>query len=284
VTLRLKCILAVALVSAVPAALAQQSSGHPSLDRPRSAYDPAAKAGAPASNKSAIGTSLHAVNPQDKDYGEVISQGRLAAIEDTFQNFLWWADLVLATGFVLSLAGNVFQQRRSEDRLRISASIVAQLFNAHSASHAKALEAIEKHNRLADLYNAKCDELAALGQQKQAGEIKKDRQEDAKLAHDLRPGVDKAGAEDARLDLPQQARKERKPGRNQQSETGTVGDPAANVVEQLRAQLIAKDEQLAAKDVQLGAKDQKIQNLRTQINRAHVSLTEEREGRGVGQA
>ena len=71
-TLRLKCILAVALVSAVPAALAQQSSGHPSLDRPRSAYDPAAKAGAPASNKSAIGTSLHAVNPQDKDYGEVI--------------------------------------------------------------------------------------------------------------------------------------------------------------------------------------------------------------------
>ena len=153
-----------------------------------------------------------------------------------------------------------------------------------SVTAAKALDAIEKHNQLADLYNAKCDELAALGQQKQAGEIKKDRQEDAKLAHDLRPGVDKAGAEDARLDLPQQARKERKPGRNQQSETGTVGDPAADVVEQLRAQLIAKDEQLAAKDVQLGAKDQKIQNLRTQINRAHVSLTEEREGRGVGQA
>ena len=283
-TLRLDCILAIALASAVPAALAQQPSGSPSLDRTRSAYDPAAKSGAPAGHKSAIDTALHAVNPQDKDYGEVISQGRLAAIEDTFQSFLWWADVVLATGFVLSLAGNVFQQRRSEDRLRISASIVAQLFNAHSASHSKALEAIEKHNRLADLYNAKCDEVVTLGQQKQAGEVRKDRQEDAKLAHDLRPAVDKAGVGDARLELPQQARKERKPGRNQQNEPATGGDPGADVVEQLRAQLIAKDEELAAKDVQLGAKDQKIQNLRTQINRAHVSLTEEREGRGVGQA
>ena len=259
-TLRLNCILAVALVSAVPAALAQQSSGSPSLDRPRSAYDPAAKSGAAASHKSAIDTALHAVNPQDKDYGEVISQGRLAAIEDTFQNFLWWADVVLATGFVLSLAGNVFQQRRSEDRLRISASIVAQLFNAHSASHAKAFEAIEKHNRVADLYNAKCDELAAQQAAAAAAEqkrVKKGANKDASRVAEQQTPEEQApvGTAAVRGERVEQGEPESSP----------QADPNISDAEErriLKAQLVARD--------------QKISNLRTQLNRASQSLEEER--------
>lgn len=259
-TLRLKCILAVALVSAVPAALAQQPSGSQSLDRPRSAYDPAAKAGAAASNKSAISAALHAVNPQDKDYGEVISQGRLAAIEDTFQNFLWWADVVLATGFVLSLAGNLFQHRRSEDRLRISAAIVAQLFNAHSASHAKALEAIQKHNQLADLYNAKCDELAA-------------QQTAAATAEHKR--ANKGANKDASRVAEQQAQEQHTPAATAAVRGEKVEQGEAESTPQADPNVSDAEERRLLK-AQLVARDQKISNLRTQLNRASQSLEEER--------
>lgn len=285
-TVRGKFILALVLASPASTVFAQQSAAPLTTSRPRSTYDPAAKAGAPTDTTSAVEKAFHAVNPQDKDYGAVLQSARMAAIEDTFQNVLWWADVVLLAGFSLSLAGNYWQHRRTEDRLRISSAIVAQLHNSHIASRAKALEAIAKHNQLADLYNAKCDEISRLGQQKEAGEVKKDRQEDAKLAHDLRPATDKGQVSEHRTpetEAAQQARKQRKPAPKEQNDGQAVGDEE-DVVLQLRAQLAAKDEQLAAKDVQIGAKDQKIQNLRTQVNRAHVSLTEEREGRPVGPA
>ncbi len=67
----------------------------------------------------------------------------------------------------------------------------------------------------------------------------------------------------------------------EKGEAGTPS-PAEDLIEQLREQLAAREQQLAARDAQITAKDQKIQNLRTQISRAHVSLTEEREGRAMG--
>ena len=281
-----KLFLALALVSPASAAFAQQSATPLTTLRPRSTHDPAAKAGAPTDTTSAVEKAFHAVNPQDKDYGAVLESARMAAIEETFQNVLWWADVVLLSGFSLSMAGNYWQHRRTEDRLRISSAIVAQLHNSHIASRAKALEAIAKHNQLADLYNAKCDEISKLGQQKEAGEVKKHRQEDAKLAHDLRPGTDKGQVTQQRMpetEAAQLARGQRKPAPKERPDSQAVRDED-DMVLQLRAQLAAKDEQLAAKDVQIGAKDQKIQNLRTQVNRAHVSLTEERETRPVGPA
>lgn len=275
-----KFILALALASPAAAAFGQQTAGPLITPRPRSSYDPGAKAGAPADTTSAVEKALHAVNPQDKDYGAAFDSVRLAAIEETVQNVLWWADVVLMAGFTLSMAGNLWQHRRSEDRLRISSAIVAQLYNSHIASRAKALEAIAKHNQLADMYNAKCDELTRLSQQKETNEAKKGRQEETKLAQDLRPAADKTQSTEqasARSVGDQGPRKAGQKGGN----TGGGTQDGDDLVTHLRAQLATKDEQLAAKDVQIGAKDQKIQNLRTQINRAHVSLTEEREGRPV---
>jgi len=285
-TVRGKLILTLVLASQASTVFAQQSAAPLTTSRPRSTYDPAAKAGAPADTTSAVEKAFHAVNPQDKDYGAVLESARLAAIEETIQNVLWWADVVLLAGFSLSMAGNYWQHLRSEDRLRISAAIVAQLHNSHVASRAKALEAIAKHNQLADLYNAKCDEISKLGQQKEAGEVKRDRQEDTKLAHDLRSGADKGQVSEqirSETEVEQQVRKQRKPSPREQNASQAAQEDD-DLVSQLRAQLAAKDEQLAAKDVQIGAKDQKIQNLRTQVSRAHVSLTEEREGRPVRSA
>ncbi len=278
-----KLILALALAAPAAPAFSQQNTMPLTTVRPRSSYDPAAKAGAPTDTTNAMEKALHAVNPQDKDYGAALDSVRLAAIEETVQNFLWWADVLLAAGFTLSMAANYWQHRRSEDRLRISSAIVAQLYNSHIASRAKALEAIAKHNQLADLYNAKCDELTKLSQQKETSEAKKGRQEETKLAQDLRSGADRAQTSEQTASRSAGEQGQRKAGPKGDN-TGGGTEKSDDLVTQLRTQLAAKDEQLAAKDVQIGAKDQKIQNLRTQINRAHVSLTEEREGRPVRSA
>ena len=281
-----KTVLALALVLPAAAAFSQQSTTALTTARPRSSYDPAAKAGAPADTTSAMGKALHAVNPQDKDYGAALDTVRLTAIQETVDNFLWWTDLVLAVGFTLSMAGNYWQHRRSEDRLRISSAIVAQLYNSHIASRSKALEAIAKHNQLADLYNAQSDELTNISQQKETSETKKGRQDETKLAQNLRPPADKAQSTEqtpARSTRERPEKGGRKAGSTEVTTEGGSQDDE-DLVTQLRAQLATKDEQLAAKDVQIGAKDQKIQNLRTLITRPHTSLTEEREGRPVRSA
>ena len=67
---------------------------------------------------------------------------------------------MLCALLILSLAYICWLLRERAVRLNIAADIVAQLFNSHVRSRAKALEAIERHNQLAERYNAKCEELA----------------------------------------------------------------------------------------------------------------------------
>ena len=254
-------MMAMALATPIAVASAQGSAVQPGALRPRASYDPAAKAGAPTDNKSAVEKALHAVNPQDKDYGEVINSGRLALVEETFQNFLWWADVVLVTGFSLSLAGNYWQHRRTEDRLRISSAIVAQLYNSHTASRSKALEAIEKHNRLADLYNAKCDEqiqqraVEAVAEQKRA--TKSENKNASQVAE-------------------QQASEPRTPPRTSASTDSGMGTQEVEPQGEIEAP-VSEAEEIKKLRAQLTARDQKINNLRTQVSRAHQSLQQERE-------
>ncbi len=255
-----KFILALALASPVPTAFAQQSANPLTTSRPRSSYDPAAKAGAPADTTSAVEKAFHAVNPQDKDYGAVLESAQLAAIEETFQNVLWWADVVLLTGFSLSMAGNYWQHRRSEDRLRISAAIVAQLHNSHVASRAKALEAIGKHNQLADLYNAKCDEQSqqrlAEAAAEQRRSTKDENQAAAKVAEQQSTG---AGPAPRSRSQSESTAEQSEPSQSGERETSLS---EADEIKRLKAQLVAKE--------------QKINNLRSQVNRAHTTLEQER--------
>lgn len=255
-----KCMVAMALATPIAVASAQGSAVHPGALRPGASYDPAAKAGAPTDNKSAVEKALHAVNPQDKDYGEVINSGRVALVEETFQNFLWWADVVLVTGFSLSLAGNYWQHRRTEDRLRISSAIVAQLYNSHTASRSKAFEAIEKHNRLADLYNAKCDETA----KQQAAETVAEQKRSNK-------GENQAAAKVAEQQI--QEVHNAPVARGKRENMADQNEPEAQ--ENVEAVLSEADEIKRLK-TQLVAKEQKISNLRSQVNRAHTSLEQER--------
>lgn len=255
-----KMVLALALVLPAAAAFSQQGTTALTTARPRSSYDPAAKAGASTDTTSAMEKALHTVNPQDKDYGAALDSVRLSAIQETFENLLWWIDLVLAVGFTLSMAGNYWQHRRSEDRLRISSAIVAQLYNSHIASRSKALEAIAKHNKLADLYNAKCDDEARLrlaqATAEQQRSSKGENEAATKVAEQQSPGT--------RAATRPQIQPETSASSSEAEQT-----PAG-------AEVLSEAEEIKRLKAQLVAKEQKINNLRSQVNRAHTTLEQER--------
>ncbi len=252
-----KLIVALALVSPAPAAFAQQSATSLTTSRPRSTYDPAAKAGAPTDTTSAVEKAFHAVNPQDKDYGAVLQQARVAVIQETVENILWWADVVLVGGFALSMAGNYWQHRRSEDRLRISAAIVAQLHNSHVASRARALEAIAKHNQLADLYNAKCDAETKTKESVEAAEQKKAAKGESRKAVEVAEQL--------------------VAGNNANPTVSTSRESSSPTVQESGTQSLKPEpDETKLIKAQLTARDQKINNLRSQLNQAHQRLEEER--------
>jgi hypothetical protein len=259
-TVRGKFILALAVASPVSMAFAQQSAAPLTTSRPRSTYDPAAKAGAPTDTTSAVEKALHAVNPQDKDYGLVLQSVRLLAIEETIQNFLWWADVVLLAGFSLSLAGNYWQHLRSEDRLRISSAIVAQLHNSHVASRAKALEAIDKHNQLADLYNEKCDAESKTKELADAAEQKKAAKGESRKAVEAAEQLVAGNRADPSTSTPRE----------------TQGASSPTVPESAPQSPMSETDETKRLKAQLTARDQKINNLRAQLNQAHQRLEDER--------
>ncbi len=258
-TLRGKITLALVLSSPAPIVLAQQSVTPATAPRPRSAYDPAAKAGGSADTTSAVEKAFHAVNPQDKDYGLLLQSVRMAAIDETIHNALWWADVVLLAGFSLSFAGNVWQHRRTEDRLRISSAIVAQLYNSHLASRLKALDAIEKHNQLADLYNAKFDEQGKAKESAEATEQKKIAKGESRRAAEVAEQQNSSHKQEAPASADQDATAPHTPAISV-SET-QLPAPGQDEMKRLKAALTARD--------------QKISNLRAQLNQAHQRFEEE---------
>ncbi len=264
-TVRGRYVLALALASPVSLACAQQKAAPLNTSRPRSTYDPAAKAGAPADSTSAVEKTLHAVNPQDKDYGALFQSVRLAAIEETFHNVLWWADVVLLAGFFTSLAGNYWQSLRSEHRLRISSAIVAQLYNSHVASRSKAMEAIEKHNLLADRYNAKCDEEAREKEGSAAAEQRRAAKGESRKAAEVAEQQIADGIAESPTG-PAQASKAESAG----SEPAFENQPALSDADDRKRH-----------NAQLTARDQKITNLRAQLHSAHQRLEEERKRKPV---
>ena len=183
----------------------------------------------------------------------------MAAIEETIQNALWWADVVLLAGFSFSLAGNYWQHRRGEDRLRISSAIVAQLYNCHVASRLKALDAIEKHNQLADLHNAKFDEEGKAKESAEANEQKKMAKGETRRAVEVAEQQIAGHKLEAPAGVDQEAQASQTPAMSASENQLPTAD---------------KDEMKRLKAA-LTARDQKISNLRAQLNQAHQRFEEE---------
>ncbi len=261
----------VARVLLLTPALAFGQAGDPGLggNQPRSSYDPGAAGIGKGQQQSGVSAALKKVNPQDKDYGAVIEQGRVAAFEETIEDFYWRSCMGLTVLLMLSVMYIVWLWRQRDLRLSISGDIVAQLYNSHIAARAKAIETIDKHNHLVRRYNAQSEDIARAKVEAEQNEEKASRKEESKIVQnvqgDQQDGVEtvisqiKTGASSSAPSISPS------PGIVTGGD-GTTSD-LASLVKTLQAQITAKD--------------QKIANLRTQVNRAHSSLTEEREGKNV---
>jgi len=105
--------------------------------------------------ESPIERALKGVNPCNVPYGGLLAEWHLAAVQETIENFYYWALLTLIVIVMLQSSYILWLQRQREERLQIAGGIVAQLWNAHVFAQQKALEAIEAHNRLVAELDAK---------------------------------------------------------------------------------------------------------------------------------
>jgi chromosome segregation ATPase len=204
---------------------------------------------------------LAGVNPQDKDYGEVVAGWRKEVFENTINRAYWWGLIVLGLVLGFSLATNGWLMRERERRLAISADVVTQLFNAYVGSRAKALEVIAKYNSLVDRYNRLDVEKKQLA--------------------DQMAGLP-AKSSDSELDY-NQAREDRvTPTAHPSAAAQVTNQIALNFdgetpeVEILRSQVAEFETKLQRKTAQLQAKDNQISNLRERLSRAHDSLEGQR--------
>ena len=241
---------------------AQEVETNPASQQPagRASYDPMAHGKQTGQPKSIVETTLAGVNPQDKDYGSVFADWRKEVFENTLQAFYFWGLLGTTLASGISIVGNSWLLRQREQRLAVSADIVAQLYNGYITSRARTLEVIGRHNRLVEKYNRLDTEVAEL----RATIIAEPQQEpkpsaDFLEALDAKPGEFpvKTVAQDQMPQVP-------------------IGASASPEEAALKEKLEELQTKLQRKDAQLKAKDNQITNLRTRLTQAHDSLEGER--------
>jgi hypothetical protein len=230
----------------------------------RSSYDPMAQGkgtGQPA--KGIIETTLAGVNPQNKDYGAVIADWRKEIVEQTVRQVYFWSLIALSLALGCSIMAIGWLLRERQNRLSVSADIVAQLYNAYVGSRAKALDVIARYNKLVERYNRLDEDFTAVKAKLEAAELVSKTEVPSEF-HEVK------GGKPAEMSPAAAQIRNTEPGEDGVEENVSEVDPVATI-EQLQAKLKRKDAQVQAKDNQ-------ITNLRNRLTRAHDSLQGQRAG------
>jgi hypothetical protein len=110
--------------------------------------------------------ALNGINPDNKNLGESVTSWRRMIVAETIHNIVFWTASAFAVSVLFTLLYLDWLLHDRARRLHISVNILTQIANAYLDARDHALEAIEKHNRLADDYNALAEKMAAIEQQK----------------------------------------------------------------------------------------------------------------------
>lgn len=112
-------------------------------------YDPTAGQQHSESRDTFIKYSLRRINPADKDYGECVSEVRLALFNETIKNGYFWSNLLSL--FVLTglFASVVYQQRSRTNQEQVTAEFIAQFEHSLCRSEAQLTAALQKNRELA---------------------------------------------------------------------------------------------------------------------------------------
>jgi hypothetical protein len=148
-----------------PPSLDQSQSTQPA-DKPstQQRYDPLA--GRQHLSGGIFDNALSKINPCDTDYGARLDEWRRVVLGETLDSLVFWVALSESLGLLLALTYIYWLHRERSHRLDISTNILTQFANAYIDAKDHALDATDRHNRLADDYNAMAEKLAALEQQK----------------------------------------------------------------------------------------------------------------------
>ena len=231
---------------------------------PRSQYDPGYRPNAQGQQPLGFCSALQKMNPTDKDYGQLIDEARIAVIEQTVEDFYWWSCMILCAALIFTMIYVIWLLKDRYLFLLVTGDIVAQIYNSHVESHAKAIQAIEMHNKLARKYNAKCIELKEALDAAAKSIEKNNRKGDSDSVLKLSSGPNGHASENNQegstiQDVPS----------NPDSKDG---DETEIVKEITQAEKLTM--RIRALEGQVEAKNQQISNLRTRLNRAHHSLQE----------
>lgn len=126
-------------------------------------YDPLA--GRPHFRGGLWDNVLNGINPQNRDLGQCLSEGRQIAVRATIESVAFWTAIVNGLLLGATLLYLYWLLRDRARRLDVSVTLLTQVSNAYLDARDHALDAIEKHNRLADDYNVLAEKMAASSQQ-----------------------------------------------------------------------------------------------------------------------
>ena len=208
---------------------------------------------------------LDSVNPRDRDFGAMIADARERLVEQTAENSYFW--ITLGQSFtILLLVGYIFWLfRQRNDRLEISVNIVTQLANSYLYTRSRAMDAISRHNRLVDDYNALAEKNA--------------KQESGEQA--VFDSVVQASARKRQVESPAQTmaptlepEPATKPIGSEPISTGTNSDEGEHMTKEQLKTLIEQTKRNATRGAaqQIGALTQQVHNLRERLNMALTQI------------
>ena len=222
---------------------------------------------------------MDSINPQDTDFGAKLANARQALVGNSIENFYFW--IIVAEGAtVVILVFYVFWLFRERgNRLEISVNIVTQLANSYLYTRARAVDAIHRHNQLADEYNAIAEKLAG---------------RDATQQMVMTSVVRSSGGEQA-IEIPSQTATplpvpESAPNSKSNSNEDNSAAPETQAEVSMTKGQLKKVVEDAKRDATLGAKHQvsaltqQVRNLREQLNQAltQIQTLEKKNGTSVG--
>lgn len=110
--------------------------------------------------------ALRNINPCDIDYGARVDAWQRMIVDETIANWVFWIAIALCFAMLFALLYIYWLHKDRARRLDISVNILTQIANAFIDARDHALDAIERHNQLADDYNEMAEKMHALEQQK----------------------------------------------------------------------------------------------------------------------
>ena len=208
---------------------------------------------------------LDSINPRDRDFGALIADARERLVEQTAENSYFW--ITLGQSFtILLLVGYIFWLfRQRNDRLEISVNIVTQLANSYLYTRSRAIDAITRHNRLVDDYNALAE--------------KKAKQESGEQA--VFDSVVQASARKRQVEVPVpttaptlEPEPATKPIVDETKSTGTASAVGEQMTKEQLKTLLEQTKRNATRGAaqQIGALTQQVHNLRERLNMALTQI------------